>query len=212
MQDLARVFEVTRRYAAGARFFADAFAAQPKLLADGHTLRYQAARFARAKAWEDGPLRYIAARFAARAGCGQGADAATLDEKERARLRHQALAWLRDELSWWTEEFRQPDRIIPPSSWAEAFRENPAVWAMGDSVLWAGRTREAMRAWLSDHDLRCVRNPWLSDPEDRDESSKRGRGLLRGIGDLPTEERQAWMKLWADVETLKKKALAKRPD
>ena len=42
--------------------------------------------------------RYNAACAAALAGCGQGQDAAGLDEKERARLRKQALDWLHADL------------------------------------------------------------------------------------------------------------------
>jgi tetratricopeptide (TPR) repeat protein len=42
--------------------------------------------------------RYAAACSAALAGCGQGKDADTLDAKEHARLRQQALDWLRADL------------------------------------------------------------------------------------------------------------------
>ena len=42
--------------------------------------------------------RYNAACAAALAGCGQGNDADKLDTKERARLRRQALDWLRVDL------------------------------------------------------------------------------------------------------------------
>jgi hypothetical protein len=70
-----------QQYAAATRWYAEAFAAHPGLLAgppSGH--------------------RYRAARVAAYAGCGQGRDAAELDEKGRAGFRRQALAWLRAEL------------------------------------------------------------------------------------------------------------------
>jgi hypothetical protein len=70
-----------QRYAAAARWYAEAFTAHPHLLA--------------------GPpagQRYYAARAAALAGCGQGRDAADLDEESRAHFRRQALDWLRDEL------------------------------------------------------------------------------------------------------------------
>jgi Flp pilus assembly protein TadD len=73
-----------KQYAAAARFFAGAFAAQPTLADDlgaGH--------------------RYNAACAAALAGCGAGKDAADLAEKERARLRRQALDWLRADLNAW---------------------------------------------------------------------------------------------------------------
>jgi hypothetical protein len=66
------------RYAAAARLYAEAFTAQPHWLAGPPTGH-----------------RYQAACAAARAGCGQGQDAANLDECSRARFRRQALAWLR---------------------------------------------------------------------------------------------------------------------
>jgi WD40 repeat protein len=72
-------------YAAGARLYEEAFAADPRLLdaALGH--------------------RYDAARAAARAAAGQGPDAATLGQPERARLRQLAHDWLRAELGHWTK-------------------------------------------------------------------------------------------------------------
>jgi serine/threonine protein kinase/Flp pilus assembly protein TadD len=76
--------EHKKRYAAAARFYAEAFVAEPKLIGaqpSGH--------------------RYNAACAAALAGCGQGEDAKSLDDKERTRLRRQALDWLRAELAGW---------------------------------------------------------------------------------------------------------------
>jgi tetratricopeptide (TPR) repeat protein/tRNA A-37 threonylcarbamoyl transferase component Bud32 len=81
--DLCRV---TKQYAAAARFYADALAADPKLAGDlpaGH--------------------RYNAACAAARAGAGQATDAAMLDAKARARWRKQALDWLRADLAAWAK-------------------------------------------------------------------------------------------------------------
>jgi hypothetical protein len=69
------------RNAASARFFTEAFTRDPKL-AEKLDIDY----------------RLTAARVAALAGCGLGRDAAGLDEKERARLRRQALDWLRADL------------------------------------------------------------------------------------------------------------------
>jgi serine/threonine-protein kinase len=43
-------------------------------------------------------VRYNAACAAAMAGCGQGKDADKLDAQERARLRQQALDWLRADI------------------------------------------------------------------------------------------------------------------
>jgi serine/threonine-protein kinase len=71
-----------RMHAAAARFSADAFAADPKL-ADDLVAEH----------------RYNAACYAALAAAGQSEDAARLDEKERARLRKQALDWLRADLA-----------------------------------------------------------------------------------------------------------------
>jgi tetratricopeptide (TPR) repeat protein len=48
--------------------------------------------------------RYNAACASALAGCGQGKDADSLDEKERARLRQQAVAWLRADLAYWSKQ------------------------------------------------------------------------------------------------------------
>ncbi len=69
------------RYLAASHFYRDAFAAQP----------------ARASDLQEQP-RYNAACAAALAGCGQGKDADQTDAKERARLRAQAIDWLRADL------------------------------------------------------------------------------------------------------------------
>ncbi len=70
-----------KRYTAAVRFYSDAFTEEPKL-ADDLGAQH----------------RYNAACAAALTGCGQGADADKLDAKERARLRRQALDWLRADL------------------------------------------------------------------------------------------------------------------
>jgi tetratricopeptide (TPR) repeat protein/serine/threonine protein kinase len=74
-------------YAASARFYAEAFDHDAKLADDvqrGH--------------------RYSAACAAALAGCGQGNDAGKLDDKDRVRLRQQALTWLRADLAYWSKQ------------------------------------------------------------------------------------------------------------
>jgi serine/threonine protein kinase/tetratricopeptide (TPR) repeat protein len=71
-----------QQHAAAARFFGQAFAAEPKLEAD----------------WQTGD-RYNAACAAALAASGRGQDAGELDDKERAALRRQALDWLRADLT-----------------------------------------------------------------------------------------------------------------
>jgi Flp pilus assembly protein TadD/serine/threonine protein kinase len=86
-----------QRYAAAASFFAEAFAEQPALAANLATAQ-----------------RYNAACCAALAGCGQGKDAAGLAQEERARLRQQALAWLRADLQAWGKLLqKEPDKARP---------------------------------------------------------------------------------------------------
>jgi superkiller protein 3 len=83
MLALAELCRIKNRYTAGARFYADAFTAEPKLAGD---LKAQ--------------HRYNASRCAALATIGQGKDADKLDDRgERARWRQQALDWLRDDLT-----------------------------------------------------------------------------------------------------------------
>jgi serine/threonine-protein kinase len=77
---LADVCLFTKRYAASARFFAAAFAADPK----------RAESFVYCS---------IAAPAAALAAAGRGDDAADLPDRERAQLRQQALDWLRAALT-----------------------------------------------------------------------------------------------------------------
>jgi tetratricopeptide (TPR) repeat protein len=75
---LARLCQGHKKlYAAAASFYEGAFDAEAKLVA---------------------PNRYNAACAAALAAAGQGTDADKLDEKERDRLRRQALGWLRADL------------------------------------------------------------------------------------------------------------------
>jgi serine/threonine protein kinase/tetratricopeptide (TPR) repeat protein len=86
-RDLAALCQHCKRlYAAAARFYAAAFTAQPKLADDLQT--------------QD---RYNAARAAALAAAGDGADAAKLGDGERARLRRQALEWLTADLAAWDQ-------------------------------------------------------------------------------------------------------------
>jgi hypothetical protein len=79
--------------------------------------------------------RYNAACVAAQAGCGQGQDADQLDDRERLRLRRQALTWLRADLAAWCLFLeRDPDKA-------------------GPVVL------RQMRHWLGDADFAGVRGP-----------------------------------------------------
>jgi serine/threonine-protein kinase len=88
----AELCSLKKQYAAAARLYADAFAADPRSADDlqaGH--------------------RYNAACFAAQAAAGQGTDATTVDGKRRTDLRRQALDWLRADLGVWA---KVPDRAL----------------------------------------------------------------------------------------------------
>jgi tetratricopeptide (TPR) repeat protein len=93
--ELAGLCSLKQWHHAAARFYEDAFAAQPTL------------------ADVLGAHRYNAACAAALAGCGQGNNAPTADP-ERARLRGQALVWLQGDLTVWRQRLdKEPDKARP---------------------------------------------------------------------------------------------------
>jgi superkiller protein 3 len=81
-----------KRYTAAVRFYADAFAAKPKLTPALQAFFY-----------------YNAGCAAALAAAGQGTDADILDAKEKTRLRQQALTWLRDNLKEYARHLADAD-------------------------------------------------------------------------------------------------------
>jgi tetratricopeptide (TPR) repeat protein len=106
---------------AAVRFYTEAFAAHPKLADD---LRFM--------------NRYNAACSAALAGCGQGKDAAGVDDSERARLRRQALDWLRADLIGWGQLLeKEPENA-------------------------RARVLQALRVWQQDADFNGVRGDALA--------------------------------------------------
>jgi serine/threonine-protein kinase len=116
--ELAELCTLKHLYGAAARFYDEAFAAAPKL-ADNLGVTH----------------RYNAACAAALAGYGQGKDADKLDATERARLRRQALGWLRADLAAWAKELA---------------KNTPEARAA---------VREMMQHWQTDADLAGVRGP-----------------------------------------------------
>jgi hypothetical protein len=84
--EFARLCIFKKWFAAAARFYRDAFAADPRIAGN-----------------VAGTARYDAACAASLAGCGQGKDADKLDDKDRAQWRQQALDWLRADLTWWSK-------------------------------------------------------------------------------------------------------------
>jgi tetratricopeptide (TPR) repeat protein len=89
---LAEWCRVRKSYAAAARFAAEAFAANPTLADDLQSLQ-----------------RYNAACATASAAAGAGTDAAHLSDQEQARLRKQALEWLRADLAAWGKLADRPE-------------------------------------------------------------------------------------------------------
>jgi serine/threonine-protein kinase len=137
--DLARLCQepFQQRYATSYRLYAEAFAHDVKLADD---MEHQ--------------YRYAAAWSAALAGCGQGMDADKLDEKERTRLRHQAVAWLRADLAYWTKQAQsakpsdrarvrqtleqwQPDAGLAGLRDTEALKKLPAEEREACAKIWA---------------------------------------------------------------------------
>ncbi len=144
--EIAKACQYKHYYEGEARFYVIAFALEPKLADDPES-------------WN----RYNAACGAALAAAGRGGNAAGLDEPARAKLRRQALFWLRDDLAEWTRR------------------------VAGGQVSDRSKARGYLAHWLRDGDLGSVRG-------------------ADALAKLPAEERQAWSKLWADVEALLRKA------
>ncbi len=114
--DFARICSLKRRFEQATRFYEQALAQEPRLAEDsksGH--------------------RYNAACNAALAGIGEGKEASTLNDEQRARRRRQALDWLRDDL-------QERSRALENAA--------PAVRA---AVV------QSFQHWLRDPDLRGLR-------------------------------------------------------
>jgi serine/threonine-protein kinase len=130
LADLCR--QHTKLYAAAVRFYAAAFAEQPQLAED---LRQGS--------------RYRAARAAALAVAGQGQDAGHLEDKERARLRQQALGWLRADLARWARllEGGKPESLAALRRTLTGWQKEPDLAGLRDPEALA-RLPEAERpAW-----------------------------------------------------------------
>jgi serine/threonine-protein kinase len=115
---LAEWCRIQKLHGTSTRLYAEAFATDPRLADD-----LEAAH------------RYNAGCSAALAAAGKGEDAATLDDVERARLRKQAVDWLRANLALRTKELESG---------------TPAARA---AVL------KALRPWQQDPDLAGIRDP-----------------------------------------------------
>jgi serine/threonine-protein kinase len=124
-----------KRYAIAARFYTEAFTANPKLAEDLSTgNRYRAA---------------CAAALAA----GQGSETAPLADREKARLRRQALLWLRADLAAWT-------RLVEKGpAQAKALVQRTLIHWQKDAAL-AGIRDAAWIVNLPADELRACRQLW----------------------------------------------------
>jgi hypothetical protein len=114
---LAQLWYHTRRHAAAARFWADALGADPKLGDDRLAQR-----------------RYYAARAAALAAAGKGTDDPPPGAAAQARLRAQALAWLKAECDAWAALLDTAPKARP-------------------------QVVESLRSWKPEPDLAALRKP-----------------------------------------------------
>lgn len=136
------------RYGLAVRLYTAAFRVDPGLSDDVRT-----------------GLRYDAAVAAAQAGCGQGADEASLDPRRRAQLRHQSLAWLRAERRDWAKML---ERNSPADR--AAVRRALRVWQRDDGLdgvraaealdrLPAAERRQWQDFWDKVRELQSVASP-----------------------------------------------------
>jgi tetratricopeptide (TPR) repeat protein len=128
--------QVKLRFAAAARLYADSIAADAKPaneLSAGYRLN--------------------AARCAALAAAGWGRDTPKPSDKERARLRGQALEWLRADLTAWQQQI-----VLGNQETRSAARRTLALWLM-DFRFFAVRDKEEL-AKLSDKERAMWEKLW----------------------------------------------------
>jgi serine/threonine-protein kinase len=127
----ARVCQITRRHAAAARLLATVMDAAPGAVNDPRT-----------------GLRYNAACSAARAACGQGDDAPRAGT-DRARLRTQALEWLRADLAAWTNAAGggDPKLVAAAGKMLQHWREDPDLAGVRDADALAKLPEDERAEW-----------------------------------------------------------------
>jgi tetratricopeptide (TPR) repeat protein len=118
------------RYAAAAGLLADAFAADPRLAGD-----------------LIGQHRYFAACCVALAAAGRGQDAGKLDDKERSRLRQQALDWLRADLDAYTAQARSTSAWQPVRQRLTRWRKDADLASVREDKPLAGLPEAERKEW-----------------------------------------------------------------
>jgi tetratricopeptide (TPR) repeat protein len=129
--ELAGVCQVKKLHHTAAGLYAAAFAADAKLADDLNACH-----------------RYNAACHAALAAAGQGEDAAKLDDKERTRLRQQALAWLRDDLALWAKQLEngQPADHVTVQQTLKHWQQDTDLAGLRDAAALAKLPAEEQEA------------------------------------------------------------------
>jgi tetratricopeptide (TPR) repeat protein len=168
-----------KHYPAAARLYTAALADQPALADD------------LAKGY-----RYQAAWTAALAAAGQGHDADKLVAGDKAKLRQQALAWLRADLKLLTQT---AVGLVPAGTTQAGTKKEDQPPASPPAKL-TGQVRPTDLADLlraGDRLQDCLDNPALAELRDN-----------KALAQLPAEEQKAWQQLWSDVQTLHKQTRA----
>jgi tetratricopeptide (TPR) repeat protein len=129
------------------------------------------------------PHRYDAACSAALAAAGQGHDAANLATADKARLRRQALAWLRAELDTLAGLLPAPQGKAAAGQGLGGLAEKLNQPSPSDRPAAAVRVLDQLSQWQTDIELASVRQE-------------------TELSRLPQEQQQAWRKLWADAGAL----------
>jgi tetratricopeptide (TPR) repeat protein len=93
--------------------------------------------------------RYNAVGHAALAAAGQGEDAAKLDDKERTRLRQQALAWLCADLALWAKQLKsgQPADRGAVQQTLKDWQQKTDLADLRDAAALAKLPAEEQKAW-----------------------------------------------------------------
>jgi eukaryotic-like serine/threonine-protein kinase len=130
--EVAELCFVNRRYAAAARFYAEAFSAVPALADDLRT-----------------GSRFNAACAAALAGCGSSDDAGRLDESELRALREQARKFLQLDLAAWRKKVADgtPADPIQAQRVLAIWRRNPHLACLRDSNALEKLSPAERRQW-----------------------------------------------------------------
>jgi tetratricopeptide (TPR) repeat protein len=164
----------TKRYSAAVRFYA-----HPKLADDSQTQN-----------------RNLAARAAALAAAGKGKDPDDLEDKERTRLRQQALEWLRADLALWNKRMNKATQLLPVL--AAARTSTVGVSPSGISPFASIGTLLAERASRL-QTCTTVQKSLLLWKQHLDLASLRDKDAL---AKLPQADREACTKFWSDVDSL----------